>query len=137
MSLFGCCYGENKQIIYVVGSKENKDLFFRNVLNAEPTSEHFLEIERSFGAKSVIIQSTHLGVGVPEINSLHKKIACGLVYISDKDEAIDSTKKTLFVLMNKKSKQESDDRFIVASVVNGSYTECKSGFTKLVDLISQ
>lgn len=74
-------------------------------------------------------------MGIEEIDTLHSKASCGVVYLSELDKAITPRKRTLFILMNGKSQQVSDERVIVASVANGSYSECKTGLNKLIDMV--
>ena len=112
-------------------------MFFKNVLDAKPQDESYYEIERSFGTKSVIIQTAKTENGLEEINEIHSKFSTGLVYLTDKDIPFQSKKKTLFVLMDRQSQQESDENTIVSYLSDKASSDCRSSFTKLVELIDQ
>jgi len=135
-SLCGCCDQPNKRIIYVMGSKENKNLFLSEILNLKPSEDQFHEYETRHGGLKIIIHTCELTEDLNDISDLHTKMASGLIYISERDEIVEYEKPTLFVLINKHSKQENDKKKIVTTMGRNSYEECKEGFDKFVEMIS-
>lgn len=131
------CCGAQKHIIYIVGQKDHKEQFLEHVLKIKHTSEPFAEAEVSHKGVSLLLQTCEVGDRLTEVTQLHSKMACGIIYISETDVCVNYENYILFVLMNKKSKQASDERVIVASVVDGDYGECKQGFDKLVDNLNK
>lgn len=131
---FTCC-GAYKHVIYLIGKKEHKDLFLKNVLNIDASSDTFQEQEiKDFGVP-LVIQTCELSPRLREIRSLHTKMACGVVYVSSEDVSVDFSSFTLFVLMNKQTRQKNDSNMIVSSVIENNWEECKEGFKKLVETI--
>lgn len=131
-----CCEADRHTVL-IVGSGQHKTLFLKNILNIDYDEEAFSESEIKYNSVPLILQSVELGANLNEIQELHSKVACGIVYLSNQDMPLSYDNHTLFVLVGGKSKQTSDERTVVASVQNDSWDECKMGFDKLVDNLNK
>lgn len=126
------CQGAN-HIIFLIGKKEHKAAFLKNVLEIDTKEKAFTEYKTKYKSTPLIVQSCEVDANLKELNELHSKMACGVVYLSEEDKPYECDNNMLFVLVNGKSRQESDERVIVASVQHDSYDDCKKGFGRLVD----
>lgn len=128
---FSCCE-KNEHVIYLIGQKKHKDLFLENILEIKPENNTYTEFTKDYNGVPLLIQVCDADTKIQELDDLHSKLACGVVYLTEDDRPVNYENFTLFVLMNKTSQQISEDKLTVASVVNNSFAECKEGFKILV-----
>lgn len=131
------CCDSSMHTVFILGSKENKSLFFEKVLFLKFEPEAFTEIKFKYNSTPLLIQSCEVGDNLDEIKTLHSKTSCGIIYLSDKDIFLNFDSHSLFVLMNHKSKQISDGNLIITSVINDNWEECKEGFNKFVENLNK
>lgn len=133
MHFCGCtCCEKEKHIIYLIGKKKHKDLFMENVLGIKPEDGSYKEVSITHDGVPLVVQICDSDIKIQELDDMHSKLACGIVYLTEEDRPIDYENFALFVLVNQKSRQVSDKRLTVASIVNNSFAECKEGFSMLV-----
>ncbi len=130
------CYGSEIHTIFVIGDKENKINFFKNVLDIEYKTDPFFEKKIVYNSVELLVLSCEVGDNLEDIMNLHSKASCAIVLLSNVDVPLVYDKFTLFVLMNKKSVQITDNHLVVASVINEDWNDCKEGFGTLVRYIT-
>lgn len=131
------CVGTSQKTIFLYGNKKYKDPFLEHVLGITPTNKTFYEYEYKKSAKRIRIQTCELGNGLDEVKEMHSKVADGVIYLSITDKIQRVEKPTLFVLMDQRSKQTTEDNLIVTSVLNGEYHDAREKFNLLLEKIDQ
>ena len=137
MSIFDCCCNSQKFVIYVTGSNENKELFMSQVFGIKVKDLSFSEYCTAIEGSTVYIQLLKDENALDPVHDMHMNMANGVVFLREKDEKVKTNKKALFVLMNGKSRLESEGNILVSSVVNGSFNECKNGVNDLIRSIKK
>lgn len=137
MSIFDCCCGGQKYIVFLTGSKEDKVVFCEKMFSIKLKDISFSEYEFRFGGTNIILQVLENDEELKEVHDMHIKMANGVIYLKRKDEPVRTGKNAFVVFLNGRSKQESEGNIIVSSVVDGSYDECRDGLKKFVKMIKR
>lgn len=135
MSVFDCCCGGQKYIIFITGHKKDKDMFLEKMFGIRAKDISFSEYEVRYKCSNLIIQMLENDEDLKEVYDMHTKMANGVVFLRDNDIPVKTNKKALFVYLSGKSKQESEGNIIVSSIEDSSYADCKQGFNKLISKI--
>lgn len=137
MSVFDCCCGGQKYIVFLTGSKRDKAEFCEKMFGIELKDISFSEYELRFGGANLILQVLENDEELKEVHDMHMKMANGVIYLRRKDEPVHTNKNALVVYLDSASKQESEGNIVVSYVVNDSYADCKDGLKKLVKMIKK
>ncbi|KAI4290833.1 hypothetical protein PAPHI01_0107 [Pancytospora philotis] len=129
------CFERDKHVVYLIGRKQYKDAFIKNIFGLTGEKEAYSEFTVNYKSMDLIVQMCDMDTQPYELDELHSSLACIVVYLTEEDRPVTFGNYTLLVLMNARSKQFSEDRLTVTSVVDGSFDECKKGFDMLVGSI--
>lgn len=137
MSIFDCCCGGQKYIVFLTGPKEDKAMFCEKMFGIKLKDISFSEYELRFGGANLILQVLENDQELREVHDMHMKMANGVIYLKRKDGPVHTDKSALVVFLNGRSKQESEGNVVVSSVTEDSYADCKDGLKKLVKMIKK
>ncbi|ELA41727.1 uncharacterized protein VICG_01231 [Vittaforma corneae ATCC 50505] len=130
-----CCCPNQKYTIYITGSMEDKRIFCEKVFNIKLRDISFSENLVHFNGTSLILLVIANEGDLRDVHQMHMKMANAVILLRDRDENVETDKKTLFVRMNGKSQLESENNLIVRSVIKGSYEDARDGVKELTKLI--
>lgn len=138
MGLFNFCCDSRSYVIFLVGNKEDKKTFLKNVFNLEAKDVNFSEYEVSIGWSPAVIQMLdNDNDEVKEVYDMHMRSCNGVIRLSNDEEPISVTKDTLLVFMNGRPIQQSEGKLLVASVENNNYKDCKNKLKSLLKNINK
>lgn len=136
MKLCGmACCESTKHVVYIIGQKQHKDAFIKNVFGLSKEQEAYSEFEAKYDGYDLVVQLCDLDTQPNELHELHSSFSCMVVYLTVEDKPVTFGNYTLFVLMGKQSKMMTEDQLTITSVVNDSYDECKRGFSSILQAI--
>ncbi|KAI5151085.1 hypothetical protein ENBRE01_1891 [Enteropsectra breve] len=128
-----CCFGERKPIVlFATGKTEDKNRIFQDVFQIETSEKKYNEYSVNQAGETLLFQDCDLTDGLSEIAALHAQLSHGMICISDVDEAVDSDKPIFFVLMNKQSKQQSDENTTVVSYDGTNRAQILAAFKQFI-----